>query len=292
MAIAVHSSIPWDAESGDLPLSAALSAWPDGVAVCNLAGSIVMANIALDRLVGYPAGSLCGAELELLLPRMAIESAADVAFARRESVVRRADGALIAAEVSLGTFRVGDETYVLATIRDISQRLQAEKQLRDNATHDGLTGTLNRATVMQLGEVELLRSRRYGRDFAFIMLDIDHFKAVNDRYCHPAGDAVLRAVAEVCKTSLRNCDLVGRYGGEEFVLMLPETGTDGAVRVAERIRRTVAGMRTTEVDRQTTVSAGVAALTASIFDLNTLIVTADRALYRAKRAGRDRVETA
>jgi diguanylate cyclase (GGDEF)-like protein/PAS domain S-box-containing protein len=292
MAIAVHPSLFRDVESSDPPLSTALAALPDGAAVCDAAGTILIANAALDRLVGYPSGSLPGATLAQLLPRMQIEVGTDARPMRRESVMRRADGALIAAEVSLGMFDAEGKPYLLATIRDISQRLLAEKQLRDSATHDGLTGTLNRATVMQLGEVELLRSRRYGRSFSVAMIDIDHFKAVNDRYGHPAGDAVLRAVAEICKTSVRNCDVVGRYGGEEFILMLPETGTDGAVRVAERIRRTAAEMRTPEVDQSTTISAGIAALDAAIFDLSTLIAAADRALYRAKRSGRDRVELA
>lgn len=292
MAIAIHSSLPWDTGSGDLPLSAALTAWPDGIAVCNPAGMILMANAALDQLVGYPPGSLPGAGLELLLPRMSIQGAADMPLTRREGVVRRADGALIAVEVSLGTFRADGNAFVLASIRDISQRLQAEKQLRDSATHDGLTGAFNRATVMQLGEVELLRSRRYGRHFSVVMIDIDHFKAVNDRYGHPVGDTVLRAVADICKISLRTCDVVGRYGGEEFVLMLPETGGDGAARVAERIRRQVADMRPSGIDRPPTVSAGIATLNTGIFDLAAMIAAADRALYRAKRAGRDRVEVA
>lgn len=292
MAIAIHSSLRRNTESVNLPLSAALAALPDGIAVCTPTGTILMANAALDRLVGYPPGSLPGAGLAQLLPRMPLEGAPELHPTRRESVVRRADGALVAAEVSLATFHAGGKPYLLATLRDISQRLVAEKQLRDSATHDGLTGALNRATVMQLGEVELMRSRRYGRHFSVIMLDIDHFKAINDRHGHPAGDVVLRLVAEVCKTSLRNCDVVGRYGGEEFVLMLPETGADGAARVAERIRRTVAEMQPPEVDRPTTVSAGVAALNTGIFDLAALIAAADRALYRAKRVGRDRIEVA
>lgn len=292
MAFAIQIPSSTNAESSDPGLGAALAALPDGAAICHPSGTVLVANAALDRLVGYPKGSLPGAELAQILPRLPIEAALDAPPARRESVVRRADGALIAAEVSLGTFQAGGDLYLLATVRDISQRLLAEKQLHNRATHDGLTELLNRATVLQVGEVELLRSRRYGRHFSVVMVDIDHFKAVNDRYGHPAGDAVMRAVAGICKAALRSCDVVGRYGGEEFILMLPETNAEGATRVAERIRRTVADMRVPAVDRMTTISAGIAALDASVFDLASLIAAADRALYRAKRGGRNRVEVA
>ncbi|MBM3573321.1 MAG: GGDEF domain-containing protein, partial [Alphaproteobacteria bacterium] len=175
---------------------------------------------------------------------------------------------------------------------DIFQRLQAEKKLRENATHDGLTGLLTRATLMQVSEVELLRSRRYGRAWSVIMLDIDHFKAINDHHGHPTGDKVLAGVAEACRNLLRGCDVIGRYGGEEFLAVLPETDAKGALAVAERIRHQVQGCQPAGPSIAVTISAGIAALTASVFDLGTLIGAADRALYRAKRAGRNRVELA
>jgi diguanylate cyclase (GGDEF)-like protein/PAS domain S-box-containing protein len=292
MSIALRPDVLPGLSAPPIALEAALAAFPDGVALCDRSGRIMLANAALDRLVGYPAGCLPGAELSMLLPRTGIGEAAAAAAERREGVARRADGALVPVEVSLGSFTAEGESYLLATIRDIGRRLQTEKQLRDSATYDGLTGVLNRATLLQVGEVEILRSRRYGRHFSVIMIDIDHFKAINDTHGHPAGDTVLHAVAETCRSSLRTCDVIGRYGGEEFALLLPETGIEGAVRVAERVRRRVAELRLPGIDRAPTISAGVAALNAGIFELGALIAAADRALYRAKRAGRDRVDAA
>jgi len=277
-----------------IPLTAALGAFPDGVAVCGRDGIIVAANPALHRLSGYPQGTLVGLELGQLLPRIGVAEALNAAMVseRRDSVARRTDGALLPVEVTLGSFRDGAGGYLLATVRDIARRLHSEQQLRDCATRDGLTGLLNRTTLMQVGEVEILRARRYSRSVSLIMIDVDHFKRINDAHGHPAGDQVLQAVAETCRRSLRSCDVVARYGGEEFVILLPETGTDGAVNVAERIRRNATRIALDSADVAITISAGVAVLGTGILDLGALISAADRALYRAKRTGRDRVEIA
>ena len=159
------------------------------------------------------------------------------------------------------------------------------------ASIDPLTGALNRRSFADRAGAELSRARRYGRPTALLMIDADRFKAVNDRYGHAGGDAVLKAFVATAGGCLRPSDLLGRLGGEEFAVLLAETGMTGAAVAAERIRAAVAGL---EVDSEAgairfTVSLGVAALGDGADALKDAMDRADTALYAAKAAGRDRV---
>jgi diguanylate cyclase len=121
------------------------------------------------------------------------------------------------------------------------------------------------------------------------MLDIDHFKEVNDTYGHPIGDTVLQAIANECRRSLRTIDILGRYGGEEFVILLPETGLNEGARAAERLRSQVEKIHSPLADIKITISLGLAELTTDCPDLEALIERADKALYLAKQGGRNQV---
>jgi diguanylate cyclase (GGDEF)-like protein len=170
------------------------------------------------------------------------------------------------------------------------QKAYAELEYR--ATHDELTGLPNRTTVIETLSKELNRSGRSGRSVAVVMVDIDHFKGINDAHGHLAGDAVLKATAERMRQLVRPYDTIGRFGGEEFLLVIPECGREDALQIAERLRARVADQPVTFEDRVLTVtlSVGVAWLDdARHQDIDTLIAAADRALYRAKEAGRNRV---
>ena len=142
-----------------------------------------------------------------------------------------------------------------------------------------------------LAEREFQRARRFGRSLSALMLDIDHFKLVNDIYGHAAGDQVIAEVANRLRASTRNIDIPGRYGGEEFILLLPETELPGAVHLAERLRQRFAAEPVITVGGplEVTVSLGVATSTPEIADINALIHQADANLYLAKKAGRNRV---
>lgn len=157
------------------------------------------------------------------------------------------------------------------------------------ATLDPLTGVHNRRYFFDRAQQELNRSLRYGSDMAIILLDVDHFKSVNDRYGHPRGDDTLRVVAQLCREETRECDLVGRYGGEEFIILLPETSREGAQSMAERVCRRIEAERigTPPDEIRITVSVGVAALEGRTSALESLLNQADQALYRAKEAGRN-----
>ena len=145
---------------------------------------------------------------------------------------------------------------------------------------------------MTLAQAEFERSRRYGNILSVILLDLDHFKHVNDNYGHATGDRVLRALVGICRSTLRTIDMVARYGGEEFVILLPETEMAGARFTAERLRQRIeaATMSTENGDLAITASFGVACLDqAQLMSVEKLLDHVDQALYRIKSAGRNRV---
>lgn len=176
------------------------------------------------------------------------------------------------------------------------RRLVAERErFAREASTDNLTGLHNRRSFDERIAEEVARAVRYGTSLSIVMMDLDSFKEVNDRYGHSAGDALLKAVGMLLKAELRLTDIAVRYGGDEFALILPSTGKTDAWAVAEKVR---ASLRTLSVDAGegryigSTASMGVASCGEGMDDVATLVHAADTALYRAKRAGRDRVEIA
>ncbi|MDQ7833640.1 MAG: diguanylate cyclase [Desulfovibrionaceae bacterium] len=215
-----------------------------------------------------------------------------VVNAINEHEARRADGASFPVELSVAAFRREDRWWAVGAARDISERKRAEEALRELATTDGLTGLLNRRRFMELGEAEIERTKRTGRPVSLIMFDVDHFKKVNDTRGHDVGDVVLVSLARTAKDALRTVDVLGRLGGEEFAAILPETGLEEAVAVAERLRRAVSGMGLAPNGEPlpVTISLGAVQGQGAGETLDDLLKRADEAQYRAKSAGRDRVE--
>ena len=182
--------------------------------------------------------------------------------------------------------------YIVSLI-DITELVDTMTELTDLASVDTLTQTHTRRYFIQRSEVEFARAKRHGHPLSFIILDLDFFKNINDRYGHLAGDCMLKEIANICKSKIRSIDLLGRFGGEEFMLLLPETDLEGAVFVAERIRRAIeeAGFVYESETMHMTVSLGVTGtdkITKENFDV--FLRCADRALYKAKENGRNRVE--
>lgn len=168
--------------------------------------------------------------------------------------------------------------------------LAAQRALEIRATHDYLTGLYNRQQILEVLQRELARSQREQKPLGVCVADIDHFKQINDTYGHHVGDAVLKEVAQRMRQSVRKYDAVGRYGGEEFLLVLTNCGRDNAIRSAERVRRRISDEEILcyGLKLKTTISIGVTATqAASPKDLDVLIRTADEALYEAKRKGRN-----
>lgn len=177
---------------------------------------------------------------------------------------------------------------------DISTHEELEAQLRELATRDELSGLLNRRAFLERSTALLDHCRRHARPCAALMLDIDHFKRINDQHGHQVGDQAIRACAQAIGSALRDADLLGRLGGEEFAVLLPHSTMADAVMIAERIRTAIGGMNlpTPQGHRLSfTVSIGVAAMAPDTLDIEHLLVNADAALYLAKAAGRNKVQT-
>jgi two-component system cell cycle response regulator len=191
----------------------------------------------------------------------------------------------------------GDLAPVAQAFNDMAERIQRQqRELHQAANRDELTGVLNRRGMDDELRTELERTERYGSSLALLLLDIDHFKRVNDTHGHPVGDVVLRAVAQEVVEAVRGVDRVGRWGGEEFAVLLPETELGAARHVARRINQVVRE-RVVVADGQrlhVTVSIGVTVHdpAAGVIDVETLVDRADRGLYEAKESGRDRVVVA
>jgi diguanylate cyclase (GGDEF)-like protein len=179
----------------------------------------------------------------------------------------------------------------VALQREVDERVKAQAMAEHLAITDSLTGLSNRRQLLQVAEREVLLATRYGRDLSIIIFDIDHFKQVNDNFGHVSGDKVLQAVSKFVHNSVRKCDIVGRYGGEEFALLLPETNSTKAQLMFERIRTAIAAM-SIELDRgstSVTISAGIVQVDNSEKNvtLEQLLDRADQALYVAKGNGRN-----
>lgn len=181
-------------------------------------------------------------------------------------------------------------------ILDLQDKLiAAREELRFRATHDALTGLVNRSAVLEVLSREYVRQQREGGTFGIILADIDHFKKVNDNHGHLCGDNVLREIASTMKDSVRPYDTVGRYGGEEFLIVVPETNAEVTLRIAERIRRAVEARVVAghEGAVRVTASFGITASTdPEPVRPQALLHLADEALYRAKSHGRNRCELA
>lgn len=168
----------------------------------------------------------------------------------------------------------------------------AYEELERRAYYDYLTGLANRRYFIEQAEFELARTLRYGGELSVIMFDIDHFKLVNDTHGHKIGDIVLQKIADISRASLRDVDIIGRIGGEEFAILLPETGSKQAMEAAERLRIAVSNGRVAMQDNlslQVTASFGVTTVNTDQANLDTLLNQADQALYQAKNDGRNRV---
>ena len=199
--------------------------------------------------------------------------------------------------VSVSEYIAIDEngsTVIEGIVEDITSRVEIENTLEHMALFDSLTSLYNRKAIEFALNNEIQRSGRYQHKVSVLLLDLDHFKNINDTYGHQAGDQVLEAFAEVITDSIRGTDSAGRYGGEEFIVLLPETALENAVALAERLRQRVAELRVQSGDNtiKLTTSIGVAVYPDHADSWKSLYPILDKALYAAKHAGRNAVKVA
>lgn len=263
-----------------------------GVLALGFASALVALTGGLESPFTFTFPLIVGAGALLVAPRIALGLAvlATVAYIGTGLAIdpSPAIGSLVQMSVNL------TGVYLLAYIGASVGREQ--RRARDAAirlsTVDSLTGLYNRTFFFTALDREIARGDRSGRAFCLVMLDLDDLKAVNDRFGHVAGDQVLRGVADVVRSGVRKIDVAARYGGDEFVALLPETDPTGGWVLAEKIRLTVAEQGLPGVDPGPTVSVGVVSYPADGRSADALLVSADRAMYASKRGGKNRVARA
>jgi diguanylate cyclase (GGDEF)-like protein len=169
------------------------------------------------------------------------------------------------------------------------ERSRLMVELEDRAIRDELTGVLNRRGFSEIAKIELNRAHRYDRPVGMIFIDLDHLKQINDTFGHAAGDLALKEIANTCLTNIREVDLLGRWGGDEFIVMLPESGQASTILIAERLQKSISNLSFAVEGKPVslTISAGVAVEDKTKLSFNELFSNCDSALYSAKQAGRN-----
>ncbi|HEY8566244.1 MAG TPA: diguanylate cyclase [Beijerinckiaceae bacterium] len=260
-------------------------------------------NQSGQRQTGFTDRDVLGRTLNaFLFPDEAIQGRAleQVDFARRdgwhidEGWRRRKDGSRYWAQSLVAALKEdnGQVAGFSVVLRDVTEKKVSGDQIKRLMTTDHLTGVANRARFFELAEAEAERWKRLEQPLSAIMLDADHFKSVNDTYGHPAGDAVLKALATTCRGMLRSVDIMGRLGGEEFAIVLPSIDLEATRLVAERLRGAIQGLKVEAAGHVIgfTASFGCATMGGPVTNVSKLLQAADDALYRAKQGGRNRVE--
>jgi len=274
-----------------------------GMALVNLEGRFIRVNAALCHIVGYTEEELTqktfqdithpdDLETDLALIYELLAGARQ-SYQMEKRYVKK-DGRVIWILLSGSAVRdsAGKVLYFVGQIQDINERKVLLDRLERQAQQDYLTGLYNRRFFLEQGETELARAQRYDNELSLFMLDIDHFKAINDTYGHATGDAALLELSHVLRETLRSVDIIGRWGGEEFVILLPETDAQEAAEIAERLREAVEHAKVTPatgLPLHFTVSIGIATLKEKDANIDVLLNYADEALYQAKNTGRNKV---
>lgn len=300
---------------------AAVEASPCATIVANAQGIITVANVESGRLFGCGAEALVGQPVELLLPERFRDGhvthrsgyfdapSRRPMGARRDLWARRQDdGAMIPVEVGLNPVRTGQGTFVVCAVVDLTERKRVEtllgeqaaalqaanERLLELATTDSLTALWNRRAFLDQLDIQLELAVRAARPMSVLIIDVDHFKPYNDTHGHLAGDEALRGVARLLRDRARRSDFVARLGGEEFGVILPDAGHDGALRLGEQLRAAVAGVSWPH--RPITISVGAATVACATPvprpnapSRSAVLAGADRALYHSKQRGRNRV---
>jgi diguanylate cyclase (GGDEF)-like protein/PAS domain S-box-containing protein len=292
-------------EASHTRLQTVVESFPGGVVMENTQGGIILLNAYLFELFGMlPSEEFTvGRPIFPLTYAIGLLTEDDATFAEHIGELRERARPLYNEELRLKDGRWIERDFVpirhqdapigyLYIYRDVTPRKRHERELWQLATTDSLTGLLNRRAFFEQLERERNRLARYQGEASILMLDIDHFKRVNDTYGHAAGDMMLRHVVMLTNDLLRESDIFGRLGGEEFAILLPATPREGALGIGERIRATLELHPLAYNDNQIpiTISIGLSIMTTEDINTEQALSRADRALYAAKRHGRNRVE--
>ena len=299
----------------------------DGILTLDAKGAILSVNSAAERIWGYEAQEVISQNINRLITECSFfgedgflapplsRGEVEQHTAMREALGLRKNGALFPLEVSFGFAEQENGAVFVCVLRDVTQRKEHERQLEEYnlrleqqivlvndqaaelewqkeelaalATTDGLTGLKNHRAFQESLAANFESGVRYQHPLSLLLIDVDNFKQYNDAFGHPAGDEVLKQVAQTILAASRSADFVARYGGEEFVVILPNTDAAGAMEAGERVRRAVAE-RIWE-QRDITISIGAVSLTPATPSGAQMVASADKALYLSKERGRNRV---
>lgn len=272
---------------------------PGAFFVVDPEGNYVRWNSYLNRLTGLSDAQLLHMpslltiqENDRPIAAATMKESFETGYSKAELHIITRDRGIRVFLMTARRFKVENSYYLVGVGVDTTDRQANELELELRALTDPLTGLPNRGHFMEMAAQELDRSRRYGHPLSLWMLDIDHFKNVNDTYGHHAGDLALQSLVNVSQKVLREMDIMGRLGGEEFAVLLPETDTEHALLVAERLRQKIAATQVPLEQGKTvsyTVSIGIATLSPDESGIDALLERADQSLYRAKNTGRDKV---
>lgn len=278
----------------------------DALVMIDAEDTVTFWNPAAEKMFGYTEQDMLGKKLHdyIVQPHDRIAALQGLKYFSKSGQGRvlnmsmemdgvRKSGEIFPVERSVASFKIHDTWYAVGSIRDISVRKEYEHKLHELATTDELTGLNNRRHLIDQAIQQFKLSKRYSKNLCFLILDIDHFKNVNDTYGHDAGDIVLQSASHLFSSSLRNVDIFGRMGGEEFAAVMPETSIATARLAGERLRQKFESTSIVLQDAEirVTVSIGISHVQNDTATLADLYKAADTMLYKAKNSGRNRVVT-
>ncbi len=274
-------------------LEAIIQSSTEAIVICDARGVIKETNKAFQRIFGCEASQAMGKYLSSFLPQWPALLGKDQPHAPHEASGKRQNNEAFPVSVAYTRLVIDALTVYVGFITDLSDVKRVQDKLQHDATHDFLTGLNNRRYFDDQLNMEIERSRRSGQPLSLLILDIDRFKRINDSYGHMVGDRALEVLALELKRQARAGDVVARFGGEEFVLLMPNTSQSSAIIMAERLRAAAERLQVHHENLllRFTVSIGVSSeFNVSNGTVDELLATADKALYAAKEGGRNRVE--
>jgi diguanylate cyclase (GGDEF)-like protein/PAS domain S-box-containing protein len=277
----------------------------EGIITIDTDQKIKTINEAAMNIFGYSSDEAVGQTMDILIPERFrarhphyvrqfhdSEEITRPMENRIEITGRRKDGSEFMAEVAIAKVDAGTDLELAAFVRDVSEHMRLMDELHLRASTDPLTGLYNRRHMFEAAAKELNRAMRFGHPASVVLIDLDDFKGINDTFGHLIGDKVLREVSSVCQHQIRQSDIIARWGGEEFLLLLPETDGVGAMRFAERLQE---GLKRIQKDapeleaRRVTASIGIAAHRDEDDSFEAMVRRADEAMYTAKNTGKNKI---
>lgn len=295
MAIKLHA-VKVEIKEKESILNAVINSVRDAIIMIDNTGNVTLWNPAANQIFGYSKEEMLGKNFHKIIISDDLHYQANGSkFIKHtldwneknnvETKARHKDGHELDVEISTSTLKIKEEDYFVGIIRDISERIRAREALEELCITDYLTNAYNRRYFIEKLESEIERAKRTGRVFSLAMLDLDHFKLINDRFGHSVGDLVLKSIADMIKSRIRNIDCLARWGGEEFMILLIDTPINNTKELLEELRL---GISKIKIPGAESFTGSFGAVGFSADDTaNSIIQKADNMMYEAKESGRN-----